>query len=445
LACLPGNLKASVPARCQFDPLTATGDSSRLVKKLASAVKLRRSRDSTMRRAYLDNNATTPVAPEVSEAMGAYLRDDYGNASSVHWYGQRARDAVERARDQVARLINAHPSDIIFTSGGTEGDNTAILGSVEAARPRPGAGPKHVVTTPIEHPASLYAARALERRRVDVTYVPVGPSGVVDPAEIERAIRPETVLISVMFANNEIGTIQPLEEIGRLAREHRIVFHTDAVQAVGKALVDVEKLGVDLLALSAHKLYGPKGVGALYVRKGTRLEPLMYGGHHERDRRPGTENVPGIVGLGAAADLASRFLAEDASRLTGLRDRLEAGIVERIEGAFVNGDPARRQPNTLNVGFDGVKGESLVMALDLEGVACSTGSACSSGSIEASHVLTAIGLSSDQARSSIRLSLGRYNTEADVDQALEVMPQVVERLRALSPRYSSAGTAAGAP
>ena len=397
-----------------------------------------------MRRVYLDNNATTPVAPEVSEAMHPYLHEDYGNASSVHWYGQRAREAVEQARDQVVRLINAHPSEIIFTSGGTEGGNTAVLGAVEAARPRPGAGPKHVVSTPIEHTAVLYAARALERRRIEVTYVPVGSSGVIDPADVKRAIRPETVLISVMFANNEIGTLQPLEEIGQLAREYRTVFHTDAVQAVGKVPVDVEELGVDLLSLSAHKLYGPKGVGALYVRKGTRLEPLMYGGHDERDRRPGTENVPGIVGLGAAAELASKHLAQDAPRLAALRDRLEAGILARVEGAFVNGDPAHRQPNTLNMRFEGVKGEALVMALDLEGVACSTGSACSSGSIEPSHVLAAIGLSCDQARSSIRLSLGRYNTEADVGQALEVLPQVVERLRALSPRYSSAETVAGA-
>ena len=398
-----------------------------------------------MRRVYLDNNATTPAAPEVSEAMGRYLREDYGNASSVHWYGQRAREAVEQARDQVARLINAHPSEIIFTSGGTEGDNAALLGAVEAARLRSGTGPKHVVTTPIEHPAVLYSARALERRRLDVTYVPIGSSGVVEPADIERAIRPETVVISVMFANNEIGTLQPIEEIARLARKHGVVFHTDAVQAAGKAPVDVGKFGIDLLSLSAHKIYGPKGMGALYIRKGTRLEPIMYGGHDERDRRPGTENVPGIVGLGAAAELASRHLAQDAARLTTLRDRLEEGILERVEQSFVNGDAARRTPNTLNVRFEGVKGEALVMALDLEGVACSTGSACSSGAIAASHVLTAIGLSCEQARSSIRLSLGRYNTEADVDQVLEVMPRVVERLRALSPRYSSAGPAAGAP
>ena len=394
-----------------------------------------------MPRIYLDNNATTPVAPEVAEAMRPYLDEDFGNASSVHWYGQRAREAVEQARDQVARLINARPADVVFTSGGTESDNASVFGAVEAARPRLLAGAKHVISTPIEHPAVLYALRALERRRIEVTYVPVGTGGVADPADIERAIRPETVLITVMLANNEIGTLQPLAEIGRVAREHHIVFHSDAVQAVGKVPVDVEAMGVDLLSLSAHKLYGPKGVGALYVRKGTRLEPLMHGGHHERDRRPGTENVPGIVGLGAAAELASQSLAEDAERIASMRDRLEAGILGRLENVRVNGDRARRQPNTLNLSFEGVKGEALVMALDLEGVACSTGSACSSGSTEPSHVLKALGLSCDEARSSIRLSLGRYNTESDVDYALEAVTRVVRRLRALSPRYASAGSA----
>jgi cysteine desulfurase len=327
----------------------------------------------------------------------------------------------------------------VFTSGGTESDNAAVFGAVEGVRRRTLSGPKHVITTSIEHPAVLYSARALERRGIHVTFVPVTSAGVVDRAEIERSIRPETILITVMLANNEIGTLQPVEEIGRLARERHIAFHTDAVQAVGKVPVDVEKLGVDLLALSAHKLYGPKGVGALYVRKGTRLEPFMHGGHHERDRRPGTENVPGIVGLGAAAELSERLLAEDAARLTALRDRLETGILARVENVRVNSHPAHRQPNTLNLTFDGIKGESLVMALDLEGVACSTGSACASGSIEPSHVLTALGLSSDDARSSIRLSLGRYNAEADVDVALEVIPRAVGRLRAISPRYAVAG------
>jgi len=390
-------------------------------------------------RVYLDNNATTPVAPEVAEAMLAYLREDFGNASSVHWYGQRARDAVEQAREQVARLIGAHPSEIIFTSGGTESDNMSLFGAVGAARPKTSSGAKHVITTAIEHPAVLYAAREIESRGTGVTYVPAGSGGVIDPGDVSQAIRPETVLITVMLANNEVGTLQPVAEIGRIARERGITLHTDAVQAAGKVPVNVDELGVHLLSLSAHKLYGPKGVGALYVRKGTQLEPLMHGGHHERDRRPGTENVPGIVGLGAAAELAAQKLGQDARRIAGLRDRLQAGILQRVENVRVNGDADHRQPNTLNMSFEGLKGESLVMALDLEGVACSTGAACSSGSTEPSHVLTAIGLSKEAARGSLRLSLGRYNTDADVDAALEAIPRVVERLRSLSPNYSAAG------
>jgi cysteine desulfurase len=396
-----------------------------------------------MRRIYLDNNATTPVAPEVAEAMRPYWLEDYGNASSVHWFGQRAREAVERSRDEIARLINARPAEIVFTSGGTESDNAAIFGVVEAV----GAlevrrGTPHVITTSIEHPAVLYAVRALEARGVEATYLPVGPGGVVVPADAERALRPETVLISVMLANNEIGTLQPVEEIARLARGRNIVCHVDAVQAVGKIPVDVERLGVDLLSLSAHKLYGPKGVGALYVRQGTVLRALLHGGHHERDRRPGTENVPGIVGLGAAAEGARRRLADEPQRLARLRDRLETGICARLGGVRINGDLARRQPNTLNVSFEGADGEALVIALDLEGIACSTGSACSSGSTEPSHVLAALGLGRSEARSAIRLSLGRYNTDEDVDDALEIIPAVVERLRALSPRYSSASVRA---
>jgi cysteine desulfurase len=392
-----------------------------------------------MPRVYLDNNATTPVAPEVADAMMRYLHEDFGNASSVHWFGQRARDAVEQAREQVARLIGAHPKEIIFTSGGTESDNMSVFGAVGAARPGTSSGAKHVITTAIEHPAVLYAARELESRGTGVTYVPSGSGGVIETGDVADAIRPETVLITVMLANNEVGTLQPVAEIGRVARQRGVTLHTDAVQAAGKVPVDVEALGVDLLSLSAHKLYGPKGVGALYVRRGTRLEPLMHGGHHERDRRPGTENVPGIVGLGAAAELAAQKLDEDAQRIAALRDRLQAGISQRLEGVSVNGHAAHRQPNTLNLSFDGLKGESLVMALDLEGVACSTGAACSSGSTEPSHVLTAMGLSREAARSSLRLSLGRYNTKADVDTALEAIARVVERLRALSPDYSGAG------
>ncbi len=384
-----------------------------------------------MKRVYFDNNATTPLAPEVFEAMRPYMLEDYGNASSIHWFGQRAKAGIEKAREQVARLLGARPSEIVFTSGGTESDNAAILGIVEAARGER----KHVVTTAIEHPAVLSTAKLLERRGVGVTYVRVGPSGVVDPADVERALRPETVLISVMHANNELGTVQPLEEIGRMARERDIYFHTDAVQSVGKIPVDVEKLGVDLLALSAHKLNGPKGVGALYVRKGTTLRPLLHGGHHERDRRPGTENVAGIVGLGWAAENARTHLTEENDHVAALRDRLEAGILSGVPLVAVNGDRTHRVPNTTNLTFDYIEGEGLVIAMDLRGIACSTGSACSSGSLEPSHVLSAIGLRPEQARASIRFSLGRFNTDEDVDAALKILPGVVEQLRVVSPHY----------
>ena len=386
-----------------------------------------------MKRIYFDNNATTPLAPEVFEAMRPYMLEDYGNASSIHWFGQRAKAGVEKAREQVARLLNARSSEIVFTSGGTESDNAAILGIVEAARGER----KHVVTTAIEHPAVLSTAKSLEKRGVSVTYVRVGASGVIDPADVAAALRPETVLISVMHANNELGTIQPLEEIGRIARERDIYFHTDAVQSVGKIPVDVEKLGVDLLALSAHKLNGPKGVGALYVRKGTILRPLLHGGHHERDRRPGTENVAGIVGLGAAAEIARAHLAEEHDRVAALRDRLEAGILASVPYVAVNGDRTHRVPTTTNLTFDYLEGEGFVIAMDLRGIACSTGSACSSGSLEPSHVLSAIGLRPEQARASIRFSLGRFNTDEDVDATLRILPAVVEQLRAVSPHYRS--------
>jgi cysteine desulfurase len=394
-----------------------------------------------MRRVYLDNNATTPVAPEVFEAMKPYFLDDYGNASSIHWYGQRAKAAIEQSREQLAHLLNARPNEIVFASGGTESDNHSLFGIVGASKSET----KHIITTTIEHSAVLYTAKELEKRGVRLTVVPVGSSGVVDPADIEKAIAPDTVLISVMHANNELGTIQPLEEIGRIAREHDVYFHTDAVQSVGKIPVDAEALGVDLLSLSAHKLHGPKGVGALYVRKGTILRPLMYGGHHERDRRPGTENVPGIVGLGKAAQMAGERMAEEMERIGTLRDRLENGILASVPLASVSGDKSRRLPNTTNISFDYIEGEGFVIAMDLKGVACSTGAACSSGSVQPSRVLTAIGRKPEQARSSIRFSLGHFTTHEDIDYALEVLPGVVEQLRSLSPHYKKDAVSAQAP
>jgi cysteine desulfurase len=391
-----------------------------------------------MRRVYLDNNATTPVAPEVFEAMKPYLTGDFGNASSIHWYGQQAKAAVETAREAVARLINARANDIAFTSGGTESDNTSLFGAVEAARTPDGT--KHVIVSSIEHHAVLHAAQALAKRGVGVTYLKVGASGIVNPDDVRSAIRPSTVLISIMHANNEIGTVQPVEEIGQIAAEHDVTFHTDAVQSVGKIPVDVEKLRVDLLSLSAHKLHGPKGVGALYIRQGTPLAPLLYGGHSERDRRPGTENTPGIVGLGKAAEMARASLGEEGPRLAALRDRLEETILAGVPLSVRNGARAPRLPSTTNLRFDHVEGEGFVIAMDLKGVACSTGAACSSGSVDPSHVLSAIGLSNAQARSSIRFSLGRMTAAEDIDYALEIIPAVVERLRAVSPHFKAAMT-----
>jgi cysteine desulfurase len=386
-----------------------------------------------MERIYLDHNATTPLLPEVLEAMLPYLSAEYGNASSIHYFGQQARAGVERAREQTARALNCRPSEVVFTSGGTEADNLAIFGAVRAsARPH-----KHVVTTTIEHHAVLNTCQALEKEGVEVTYVPVGRSGVVDAGAVGSAIRPETVLVTVMLANNEVGTIQPVAEIARAARERGALVHTDAVQAVGKIPVDARALGVDLLSLSGHKIYAPKGVGALFVRKGVTLDPLAYGGHHERDRRAGTENVAGIVALGRALELAGASLEEEAQRLGALRDRLERGLLERIGAAGVNGDPARRVANTSNLHFDFIDGEAMVIALDLQGIAVSTGAACSSGAIEPSHVLMAMGLGAETARATLRLSFGKQNTAADVDRLLEVLPAVVERLRELSPAYQA--------
>jgi cysteine desulfurase len=385
-------------------------------------------------RAYLDYNATTPVDPAVLEAMLPFLAENFGNASSIHSAGQRARAAVDRARDSVAALLGAKPSEIVFTSGGTESDNLAILGLVAAVAPKSAGGRKHVITTAIEHHAVLNSCQAVEAQGVDVTYAPVGNAGAVDPDEIRRALRAETVLISVMHSNNELGTIQSIEEIGRIAAEADVYFHCDAVQSAGKLPLNINQLGVDLLSISAHKIYGPKGVGALYVRGGTPLAPQFHGGHHERDRRPGTENVPGIAGFGKAADLALANLVSEPHRITALRDRLESAILESISSVRVNGDATRRVANTTNLSFAAAGGEAMLIALDLAGVACSTGAACSSGAVEPSHVLLAIGLSPDEARSSLRFSLGRQTTAEEVDHAIAAIPTVVERLRALSPR-----------
>jgi cysteine desulfurase len=377
---------------------------------------------------YLDYNSTTPVDPRVLAAMLPYLAENFGNANSIHSSGQRARAAVDAARQAVAELLGAKAAEIVFTCGGTEADNLAIFGIVNPCdQPR-----KHVVTTAIEHHAVLNTAQALEKQGVDVTYVPVSREGIVDPEDLREAIRPETVLLSVMLANNEIGTIQPIEEIGRIAAEEDVYFHCDAVQAAGKMAIDVRKLGVDLLSISGHKLYAPKGVGALFVKAGTELGPMFFGGHHERDRRPGTENVPGIVGLGKAAQLAMENLDADAARLAARRDRFENALLT-LPGVRVNGSVRGRAPNTSNLSFEAAGGEALVIALDLQGVMCSSGAACSSGAVEPSHVLIAIGLTPDQARSSLRFSLGRPTTEQEIDEAIRIIPPVVERLRALSP------------
>jgi cysteine desulfurase len=392
-----------------------------------------------MKRIYLDHNATTPVDAAVLEAMLPFFSSEFGNASSIHTYGQHARAAVETARDQVAGLVHARPQEIIFTSGGTESDNHAIFGVVQpllGSRPQP-----HIITTVIEHEAVLNVCQALEKQGVAVTYLPVSGDGLIDLDGLRAAIRPETALLTVMHANNEIGTVQRLAEIGSLAAEHDIYFHSDAVQSAGKVPVDVRLLQLDLLSISAHKLYGPKGVGAIYIQGGTRLRQFLYGGHHQRGFRPGTENVAGIVGLGKAAELARISLVQETSRLAALRDKLEQGLLARVPDCHANCVNAPRTPNTSNITCDGIEGEALVIALDLKGLACSTGAACSSGAVEPSHVLTAIGLPASKARASIRLSLGRRTTACEVDTALQIIPTAVEQLRKLSPSYKRSAAA----
>ena len=387
-----------------------------------------------MPRIYLDHNATTPVEPAVLDAMLPYFSAEFGNAASIHTPGQRARYAVETAREQVAALLGARPQEIIFTSGGTESDNHAIFGIV---RNHPGAT-KHIITTQIEHEAVLNACQFLEKDSggsIEVTYLPVDQNGLVDPEAVRDAIRPQTALVTIMHANNELGTVQPLEQIGKIAAQNDIFFHIDAVQSAGKIPLDVNVLNVDLLAISGHKFYAPKGTGALYIRGGTRLRQLLYGGHHQRGFRPGTENVPGIVGLGKAAELARAALSDDASRLSLLRDHLEKQLLTRIPQSRANAAVAPRTPNTTNITFPGLEGEALIISLDLKGLSCSTGAACSSGAVEPSHVLTAIGLCAEDARASIRFSLGRHTTAQEIATALEVVPAAVKDLRQLSPAY----------
>lgn len=393
-----------------------------------------------MHRVYLDYNATTPVEPQVLDAMLPYFSAEFGNASSIHTFGQKARAAVETAREQVAALLGARPQEIFFTSGGTECDNHAIFGIVGSSSTPLGKRP-HVITSFVEHEAVLNACQALEKQGVDVTYLHVDQDGLIDLEDLRGALRKETVLITVMHANNELGTIQPLEEIGRIAQEVDVYFHTDAVQSAGKIPIDVNQFQLDLLSLSGHKLYAPKGIGALYVRGGTRLRQLLYGGHHQRGVRPGTENVAGIVGLGKAAEIARSSLANDANRLSALRDQLEHGLLHRVPHSRINGGRAPRTPNTTNLIFPGVEGEALLIALDLKGLACSTGAACSSGAVEPSHVLTAIGLPAEEARASLRFSLGRHTTQAEIDFALSVVPAAVVQLRELSPTYQKLASA----
>jgi len=381
-----------------------------------------------MHRVYLDNNATTPVLPEVFQAMRPYFDERFGNASSIHHHGQETRAAVEDARESVAKLLCCAASAIVFTSGGTESDNLAIAGWVTAG--------DHVITSSIEHHAVLHACKHLEKTGCEVTILPVDGRGLIDPGDVRRALRRNTKLISVMMANNETGVLQPVEEIGKIAAEANVLFHTDAVQAAAKVPIDARQIGCHALSISGHKIHAPQGVGALFVKKGTRIQPLFHGGRHERQRRAGTENVPGIVGLGKAAQFAKESRdCGDEKRMSAMRDRLEQGILAHVEDVTVNGQGAARVPNTTNLRFNHIEGESLVIALDLKGLAVSTGAACSSGAIEPSHVLIAMGLRPDQARASIRFSLGKQTTDADIDVALSLVPESVARLRELSPTY----------
>ncbi|NLP43803.1 MAG: cysteine desulfurase NifS [Peptococcaceae bacterium] len=385
-----------------------------------------------MRRIYLDHSATTPVDPEVAELMMKYYVESYGNPSSVHSFGREVKKALEEARSQVATIIGANSNEIIFTSGGTEADNLAIQGAVRARADKG----KHLITSVIEHHAVLDTFKYLAKNGFEVTYLPVDSEGLICVEELKRAIRPDTILISLMHANNEIGSIQPIEEIGKITKEKGIVFHVDGVQSLGKIPIDVQKMNIDLLSLSSHKIYGPKGVGALYIRKGVKIMPLVFGGAQERKMRSGTENVPGVIGFGKACELAAERMAEDNKELTRLRDKLIDGILSNIEDVRLNGPRGdKRLPNNVNVCIRYVEGESLLLSLDMLGIAASSGSACTSGSLDPSHVLLALGLTHEIAHGSLRFTLGRQNTEEEIDFVIQELPKIVNRLREMSPLY----------
>lgn len=384
-----------------------------------------------MRRVYLDNNATTALTPEVLEAILPYYRENFGNSSSIHWFGRECRKAVEDARDNVAALMGADPSEIVFTGGGSEADNMAIKG---VAHQQMGKG-RHIITTRIEHHAVLDTCKFMGKNDFEITYLPVDQYGLVDPQSLRDSIRDDTILVTIMHSNNEMGTLQPIEELTAIAREKGIIFHTDAVQSMGKVDTDVNKLGVDLLTFSAHKLHGPKGVGGLYIRKKTKLTPLIHGGHQESGRRAGTENVAGIAGMGKAFELAAVDMKAKNDYIRGIRDNLEDAVVDTIPEVQVNGHPEKRLPNTTNISFKFVEGESLLISLDLKGVALSTGSACTSGSLEPSHVLQAMGIPHEVIHGSLRFSFSSMNTKEDVEYTMEVLPGIVEKVRAMSPLW----------
>lgn len=387
-----------------------------------------------LKKIYFDHNATTPVHEEVFEAMLPYLKDDWGNPSSIHWAGRGPKKAVEEAREKIAKLLNCTTLEVIFTSSGTESDNHAIKGLAYARKDKG----NHIITTRVEHPAVLNTVKHLAKEGFEATYLNVDSDGMIDLNELKSAITPKTILITVMFANNETGVIFPVEEIGNIAKEKGITFHTDAVQAAGKVPIDLKRLNADLLSISGHKLYGPKGVGMLFARRGVRLVPLIHGGHHERNRRGGTENVAGVVGLGKACEIAARDMARETEEMLKLRERLEKGLLGKIPHVKVNGHIEKRLPNTANLSFEFVEGESLLLNLDMKGIAASSGSACTSGSLEPSHVLLAMGSTPELSHGSVRFSLGRSNTVEDIDFLIETMPPIVERMRSMSPLYAGA-------